>query len=163
MIFEIVFFLYLWFITFINYILIKNNHKYLGNSNLFTICILSFCFSFLYTIYIYIKISSLKRKFEKIEQQEQEAAKQNERIEKERRRQEYLKSPEYKKIMQEEKKLVFENLLTISGLSEDIINCLFDKCPTKHAIINSSIEALAEIPGISNNLAKAIHARLKNT
>ena len=160
---KLFFFLYLWFITFINYILIKNNHKYLGNSNLFTICIRSLLFSYLYTIYIYIKISSLKRKFEKIEQQEQEAAKQNERIEKERRRQEYLKSPEYKKIMQEERKLVFENLLTISGLSEDIINCLFDKCPTKHAIINSSIEALAEVPGISNNLAKAIHARLKNT
>jgi ERCC4-type nuclease len=103
----------------------------------------------------------LKRKFEKIEQQEQEAAKQNERIEEERRRQEYLKSPEYKKI--KERKLVFENLLTIPGLSEDIINCLFDKCPTKHAIINSSIEALAEVPGISNNLAKAIHARLKKT
>ena len=158
MIFEIVFFLYLWFITFINYILIKNNHKYLGNSNLFTICILSFCFSFLYTIYIYIKISSLKRKFEKIEQQEQEAAKQNERIEKERRRQEYLKSP----AIQEERKLVFENLLTIPGLSENIINCLFDQCPTKHAIINSSIEALAEVPGISTDLAKAIQLRLQN-
>jgi ERCC4-type nuclease len=155
------FFLYLSFITFINYNLIKKNHKYLGNSNLFTICIRSLLFSYLYTIYIYIKISSLKRKFEKIEQQEQEAAKQNERIEEERRRQEYLKSPEYKKI--KERKLVFENLLTIPGLSEDIINCLFDKCPTKHAIINSSIEALAEVPGISNNLAKAIHARLKKT
>ena len=165
MTFEIVFFLYLWFITFINYILIKNNHKYLGNSNLFTICILSFCFSFLYTIYIYIKISSLKHKFERrrksIEILTNTTQEENERIkkEKERKRQEYLKSP----AIQEERKLVFENLLTIPGLSENIINCLFDQCPTKHAIINSSIEALAEVPGISNSLAKAIHARLRNT
>ena len=51
--------------------------------------------------------------------------------EKERKWQEYLKSP----AGQKEKQLMFENLITIPRLTEDSINCLLNQYPTKGLIL----------------------------
>ena len=70
----------------------------------------------------------------------------------------FLKSPAGLK----ERQLIFENLKTIPRLTEDSINCLLDQYPTKVKILNHDISFLSSVPGISENLATAIQARLKN-
>ena len=154
-----------------NLSIIKANQKYLGNYSFKLIFILSSLFNIVYTFYLLFKVQLVKSSInakeiqdERIRQLEQrkKEKEENERIEKEEKKrkwQEYLKSP----AIQEERKLVFKNLITIPRLTEDSINCLLDQYPTKGLILNSPIEYLSSVPGISENIATAIQARLRNT